>query len=237
MRGRNTNVRCALRHLAEDVLRITPDLLSRWRLAVLTSTILLSFALAGLARAAEEVFEPVLEPPLAGQLDPAPKLLYRTGAAMPRIYGVSHTLAPGWKASYGLGLADETALSSAFLRLDELIDSGELNARGARENWRHFLGLEYTPVAGFDVLGGIAKSSGVNGNGGGFAPSGYERLRLNSGLRWRGDDWGLDGWGVDSSFSFIPNGPTRWPGDAGFLPSMGGTGPTWLFALSVSRRF
>ncbi len=231
MRGRKSSVGCAPRHPGEDVAHGLPAIASvplRF-FAVSTSILLLSLALATVARA-----QLLPEPE---EIDAAPKLLYRTGAAMPRIYGVSHSLAPGWKASYGLGLADETALSSSFLRLDELIDGGELHMRGARENWRHFLGIEYTPLAGLDVLGGIAKSGSVNGNGGGLAPTGYERLRLNSGVRWRGDEWGLEGWGLDSSFSFIPNGPTRWPGDTGYLPSMGGTGPTWLLSLTVSRNF
>ncbi|MFN2427893.1 MAG: hypothetical protein ABR587_15760 [Candidatus Binatia bacterium] len=160
-----------------------------------------------------------------------PKLLY--DSAMPRIYGVSQPLAPRWKATYGLGLAAETSISSAFLRLDELIDSGQLDARAARENWRHFLGLEFSPMEGTAIMGGIAKAGGINGNkGAGLAPTGYERLRLNTGARWRGRSWGLDG-----SFSFIPNGATRFPGDASFFPGMGGSGSTWLLSLTVSRRF
>jgi hypothetical protein len=163
----------------------------------------------------------------------APSLLYDTGAGMPRIYGIARPLAPHWKASYGVGLADETSLSSAFLRLDELIDSGELDSRGSRENWRHFLGVEYAPMNGLALLGGIAKSGGINGRKeASLAPTGYERLRLNTGARWRGQNWGLDG-----SFSFIPTGANRVPGDAGFFPGMGGSGPTWLFSFTVSRRF
>lgn len=239
MRGRNSSVGCAPRHRGGDVLPgVFPAAARRAHFIVaLASTLLLALALVTTARAE---FVPVVPEDAVLQdtvIDSTPKLLYRTATAMPRIYGMSHRLAPGWKASYGLGLADETALSSAFLRLDELIDSGELNMRGARENWRHFLGLEYSPVAGLDVLGGISKSSGVNGKGGGYAPTGYDRLRLNSGLRWRGDQWGLEGWGIDSAFSFIPNGPTRWPGESGYLPGMGGTGPTWLMSLTVSRQF
>ena len=160
-------------------------------------------------------------------------LLYDTGAGMPRVYGVTRPLAPGWKASYGLGLADETALSTAFLRLDELFDSGELDARGSRENWRHFLGLEFAPMNGVALLGGIARAGGVNGHkGAALAPTGYERLRLSTGARWRGDQWGLDG-----SFAFIPTGVDHAPNDAGFFPGMGDSGPTWLLSLTVSRRF
>jgi len=199
----------------------------------LTCAVALCVTIAGSARAQTSI------PPIARQYSAephivsTPKLLFDNGSAMPRIYGVSHPLTPRWKASYGLGLADETALSSSFLRLDELLESGELDARGARENWRHFLGLEYAPFRGMALLGGIAKSGGINGNkGASLAPTGYERLRLNTGARWRGESWGLDG-----SFSFIPTGATRLPNDASFFPGMGGSGPTWLLSLTVSRRF
>jgi hypothetical protein len=159
-----------------------------------------------------------------------------TGA--PTIYGTSRAVTRRLRATYGIGDADDTALSSAFLRLEEFRHRDEMEDRSSRDNWRHFLGVEYEPIHSFSLLGGIAKSSGVNGNKGiALAPTGYERLRLNTGARWRGDDFGFDGWGVDGSFSFIPTGATRVPGDAGFMPGMGDSGPTWLFSLTVSRRF
>jgi hypothetical protein len=165
--------------------------------------------------------------------DPAPVLLYDTGAFMPRIYGVAQPIAPRWKASYGLGRTDETSVPSTFFRVDEFLDAGELDSRGSRDDWRHFLGLEYAPMQGVALLGGIAKAGGINGSkGASLAPSGYEKIRLNTGARWRGDDWGLDG-----GFAFIPEGTNRVPSDAGFFPGMGGGGPTWLLSLTVSRRF
>jgi hypothetical protein len=156
------------------------------------------------------------------------------------VYGTSRAFAHNWKATYGIGDADDTTLYSQFLRLEEFRHRDELEDRFSRDNWRHFLGIEYEPVRSFSLLGGIAKSSGANGRGGlalALAPTGYERLRLSSGVRWRGDDWGFEGWNVDSSFSYIPTGATRVPGDAGFVPGMGGSGPTWLMSLTVSRRF
>lgn len=171
----------------------------------------------------------VEDPQLVGK----PQLLYAPTATTPRLYGVSYRLAPGWKASYGLGLGEETALSSTFLRLPGSSAGETLSARGSRENWRHFLGVEFQPLQGFSLLGGFAKSSGTNSRKDiAPAPTGYERLRLNSGARWRGRNWGLDG-----TFSFIHNGPRRLPDDASFFPGQGGTGPTWLLAISVSRRF
>jgi hypothetical protein len=167
-----------------------------------------------------------------------PKLLPGAYAGAPAVYGTSRLLAPGWKATYGIGDADDTALYSTFLRLEEFRHRDELEGRMSRDNWRHFLGIEYEPVRSFALVGGIAKSSGVNSPKGiALAPTGYERLRLNTGLRWRGDDWGFDGWGVDTSFSFIPTGATRVLGDSGFMPGMGDSGPTWLMSLTVSRRF
>ena len=168
----------------------------------------------------------------------APKLLPGAFAGAPAVYGTSRLLASGWKATYGIGDADDTALYSTFLRLEEFRHRDELEDRFSRDNWRHFLGLEYSPIPGFSVLGGVAKSTGVNGKKGiALAPTGYERLRLNTGLRWRGDEWGFDGWGVDTSFSFIPTGCVRLMGDAGYMPGLGDSGPTWLMSLTVSRRF
>ena len=167
-----------------------------------------------------------------------PKLLPGAYAGAPAIYGTSRLLANGWKATYGIGDADDTALYSTFLRLEEFRHRDELEGRMSRDNWRHFLGVEYEPVRSFSLIGGIAKASGVsNSKGIALAPTGYERLRLNTGLRWRGDDWGLEGWGVDTSFSFIPTGAVRVLGDSGFMPGMGDSGPTWLMSLTVSRRF
>jgi hypothetical protein len=168
----------------------------------------------------------------------APKLLPGAYAGAPAVYGTSRLLAHGWKATYGIGDADDTALYSTFLRLEEFRHRDELEGRMSRDNWRHFLGIEYEPVRSFSLIGGIAKSTGVNSPKGiALAPTGYERLRLNTGFRLRGDDWGFEGWGVDSSFSFIPTGATRVLGDSGFMPGMGDSGPTWLMSLTVSRRF
>jgi hypothetical protein len=167
-----------------------------------------------------------------------PKLLPGAFAGAPAVYGTSRLLAPGWKATYGVGDADDTALYSMFMRLEEFRHRDDLGGRLSRDNWRHFLGLEYSPVRSFSFIGGIAKSTGVNGKKGvALAPTGYERLRFNTGLRWRGDDWGYEGWGVDTSFSYIPTGAVRLMGDAGYMPGVGDSGPTWLMSLTVSRRF
>lgn len=151
--------------------------------------------------------------------------------ATPFLYGVSRAFAPRLQAIYGLGLADETSLSNAFLRLDEQFAIDPLSDRYSRDNWRHFLGMQLDAGDGFLLHGGVAKSSGVSGNRFVY-PTGYERLRLSTGARWKGEDWGLD-----SSFSFIPTGATRVPGDAGFVPGMGQSEATWLFAFSVVRWF
>lgn len=220
-----------MRRLRTSVLELPgkPHGLNAMSLPAFGASIAFSLALS-IAPATNACAQQLAPAPLP---DLAPVQLYDTGAFMPRIYGVAQPIAPRWKASYGLGREDETALASSFFRLDEFLDSGGLHARGSRENWRHFLGLEYAPMKGVSVLGGIAKSGGINGNkGASLAPTGYERLRLNAGARWRGDDWGLD-----TGFAFIPTGAVRVPGDAGFFPGMGGSGSTWLWSFTVSRRF
>src|SRR5690349_13282108 len=165
-------------------------------LALAATLPLLLFLLAGRA-AAQDVR--IALPESIDETLAEPKLLPGAFAGAPAIYGTSRLLAPGWKATYGIGDADDTALYSTFLRLEEFRHRDELEGRMSRDNWRHFLGIEYEPVRSFSLIGGIAKSSGVtNSKGIALAPTGYERLRLNTGLRWRGDDWGLEGWGVDS---------------------------------------
>ena len=164
---------------------------------------------------------------------PSPYLFTETVGGPVELHGVTRALAPGWTASYGIGLADETALSWSYLRYDSTLSYGASGDAASRDNWRHFLGVEYAPVEGMTLLGGIAKAGGMTGNkGAGLSPTGYERLRLSTGARWRGESWGIDG-----TFSFIPTGATRVPGDAGFLPGMGNSEATYLFSLTISRRF
>ena len=149
------------------------------------------------------------------------------------IHGFSRRIAPRLRASYGVGLAEETDLTSTLLRYDHTLAYGTRSDRSSRDNWRHFLGLEYSPLKNFSVMGGIAKKAGgLNGNRGGFSPTGYERLRLNAGMRWAVEDWSVDG-----LFAFIPTGASRYPGDASYVPGTGSSGATYFLSLSVSRRF
>lgn len=223
---------------------VVADAASRERviaLALAATLPLLLLLLAGRAAAQDFGHDLSRDLQLPASIDEtlgAPKLLPGAFAGAPAVYGTSRLLAPGWKATYGVGDADDTALYSMFMRLEEFRHRDELGERRSRDNWRHFLGLEYSPVRSFSFVGGIAKSTGVNGKKGvALAPTGYERFRFNTGLRWRGDDWGFDGWGIDSSFSYIPTGAVRLMGDAGYMPGVGDSGPTWLMSLTVSRRF
>jgi hypothetical protein len=177
-------------------------------------------------------------PQQPAEMESAPVLLPGAFAGAPRVYGTSRPLGQGWRATYGLGDADETSLYSTFLRLEEFREEDVLAGRTSRDNWRHFLGIEYQPLRSFTLLGGIAKSSGTKSNKDiALAPTGYERLRFNTGLRWRGDEWGFEGWGLDTTFSFIPTGATRVMGDGGFMPGIGNSSATWLMSLTISRRF
>jgi hypothetical protein len=168
-----------------------------------------------------EELDLVLAPPPSASLAP------------PAIEGFRLPLSSRWKASYGLGLADETALSWSLVRYDQTLAFGTRRDGERRDDWRHFLGLEFAPFDGFSFVGGIAKAGGLSGNKGSSAsPTGYERLRLNAGARWHDEDWSVDG-----AFSFIPTGASRVPSDASFVPGTGGGGSTYFLSLSVSRRF
>jgi hypothetical protein len=161
-----------------------------------------------------------------------PNSFVEHGASAVELHGLTRVIAPHWKASYGLGLAEQTDLTSAMLRFDHTLAYGTRSDTVSRDHWRHFLGVEYTPAPGFSLIGGFAKSSGKSGGASSGLPSGYERLRFNTGARWRSGDWG-----IESGFSFIPSGAGRLPGDAGYLPGMGSSSSTYLFSLSFSRRF
>lgn len=173
------------------------------------------------AQAVAEDLAVVLSPPPTANLVP------------PSIEGFRLPLSSRWKASYGLGLADETGLSWSAVRYDQTLAFGTRRDGETRNEWRHFFGLEYAPFGGFSFVGGIAKAGGLwGGKGSSTSPTGYEKLRLNAGARWRGEDWGIDG-----SFAFIPTGAGRVPSDAAFVPGGGGGGATYFLSLSLSRRF
>lgn len=201
---------------------------SAWNRSRAVFLVVCSFALVSLGdapRASAQALGAAPDPGIAVNIVRGPDL------AMPFAYGASQPLADRWAATYGIGLADETSLSNAFLKFDRLFVGDPSSDRNSRDNWRHFLGLQFDAGDGFLIHGGAAKSSGVSGSRF-VSPSGYERLRLSSGARWTGRNWGLDG-----SFSFIPTGATRLPGDAAFMPGMGSSNATWLFAFSVVRWF
>lgn len=150
--------------------------------------------------------------------------------------GISQSFASGWRASYGFRFANEEAVRpwSANL-LDHSLWANGTGLRSDSADWRHFLGLEYSPTSELAFQGGIAKRGGANGDkDASLYPTGYEKLRVNAGARWRRGDWGLD-----SFFAFIPWGASRVPGDANYFPNQteGDSGFTYLFALTVSRRF
>ena len=164
---------------------------------------------------------PILSPPPSASLVP------------PSIEGIRLPLTSRWRASYGLGLADETGLTWSAMHFDQTLAFGTRSDGESRNEWRHFFGLEYAPFGGFSFIGGIAKAGGIwGGKGTSTAPTGYEKLRLSAGARWRGEDWGVDG-----SFAFIPTGAGRMPSDASFVPGGGGGDATYFLSLSVSRRF
>lgn len=189
--------------------------------AVVALMVIAALAALPASQARAEEMAVLLSPPPSASLAPA------------AIEGIRLPLSSRWKASYGLGLAADTGLTWTTARFDQSLAFGTRHDGAVREDWRHFLGLEYEAVDGFSVMGGIAKAGGLSGGkANSTSPTGYERLRLNAGARWRGEAWGIDG-----SFSFIPTGAARVPSDASFLPGTGGGGSTYYLSLTVSRRF
>lgn len=148
--------------------------------------------------------------------------------------GAASPLARDWKATWGLllrGVDDIGGPGWSALLADRVWYETDARRRRDPASWRHFLGVEYTGVERFTLLGGVARS-GWN-RGGGPAPTGYDGLRLNLGARWRGETWGFE-----SHAAWIPGGVRRAPDDASFLPGHGsGSGSAYLLSLTLSARF
>jgi hypothetical protein len=146
---------------------------------------------------------------------------------------VSREFAPRWTASYGMAPADQTSLTWAYLRYDSSRAFGTSNDASSRDRWRQFLGVQYAAGDDVTLAGGIARAAGVPGvKASGLWPSGYERMRLSTSARWLREPWALDG-----TFSFIPAGASRVPGDASFVPGANDSSATYFVAVTISLQF
>jgi hypothetical protein len=203
----------------------------RWLLALL-----LVLGVAAAPARADDTFETRLilgpDPAVTSMWRPARWTAYEKPPAF--YLGVARPLTSVWRASWGVLLpGDEGPVVPGWdaFHVDLARHEAKLRRRRNPENWRHFLGLEYTGVDGVTLLGGVAKS-GWN-RGGGPTPTGYEGVRLNVGARWRGKVWG-----VESHFAWIPGGADGVPRDAFFMPnSRDDSGPAYLMSLTLTARF
>lgn len=148
--------------------------------------------------------------------------------------GITRLLTTGWKASYGVRFTDTSVLSKSYIRYSQTSSANTAYLHGARDEWRHALGLEYGWSENVTVLGGVSKANGIVSSRG-ISPSSYDSKdwRLNTGLRWKGETWGLDG-----SFSYIFAGTRHVSAeDALVFPGKYESKPAYLLAVMVTRKF
>jgi len=148
--------------------------------------------------------------------------------------GITRVLATDWKASYGVRFVDTSVLSKSTIRYSETPSANTAYLHGARDEWRHALGLEYGWSESVTVLGGVSKANGIVSSRG-ISPSSYDSKdwRLNTGLRWKGETWAIDG-----TFSYIFAGTRHVSAeDALVFPGKYESKPAYLLSVMVTKKF
>jgi long-subunit fatty acid transport protein len=148
--------------------------------------------------------------------------------------GVTRSLWKSWKASYGVRFVDSSVLARSFLRFEETPSANSPYLHGARDEWRHAIGLSYTLSDEVTLLGGLSKANGIVSSKG-VSPSSYDSkdIRLSAGMRWQGTRWT-----IDSAFSYIFAGSRRVsPNDALVFPGRYESKPAYLLSVMLTRTF
>ena len=155
-------------------------------------------------------------------------------APMEVALGVTRSLWKSWKASYGVRFVDSSVLARSFLRFEETPSANSPFLHGARDEWRHAIGLSYVLSDEIILLGGFSKANGIVSSKG-VSPSSYDSkdIRLSAGARWRGTRWTIDG-----AFSYIFAGSRRVsPNDALVFPGRYESKPAYLLSVMLTRTF
>jgi long-subunit fatty acid transport protein len=148
--------------------------------------------------------------------------------------GVTATFWKGWKASYGARFVDTSVLARSFLRFEQTPSANSPFLHGARDEWRHALGLSYDVTEATTVLGGFSKANGIVSSRG-VSPTSYDSrdLRLSAGVRWRGSRWTIDG-----AFGYVFAGSRRVSReDALVFPGRYESKPAYLLCVMLTRTF
>jgi long-subunit fatty acid transport protein len=148
--------------------------------------------------------------------------------------GITRSITSKWKASYGMRFTDTSVLAKSYLRFEETPSADSPYLPGARDEWRHALGVEYRWTDSTMLLGGFAKANGIVSSKG-ITPASYDSKdwRFNTGLRWRDDPWTIDG-----AFSYILGGTRHVSAeDALALPGKYDSKPAYLLSVTITKKF
>ena len=149
-------------------------------------------------------------------------------------FGITREIATRWEVSYGLRFTDTSVLAKSYLHFEETPSANMAYLPGARDEWRHGLGLQYGWSESVTLLGGVAKANGII-NSRGTNPASYDSKdwRLNAGLRWRGEIWAVDG-----GFSYIfADSRHVSADDALVFPGKYDSKPAYLLSVMVTKKF
>lgn len=146
--------------------------------------------------------------------------------------GVTRTFATNWKASYGFRFMDTSVLAKSFFRFDDTPSADIAYLHGARDEWRHALGISYQWSERLMLLGGFSKANGIISSKG-ANPSSFDSkdVRLSTGLSWRGESWTFDG-----AFTYLFEGSRRvHPDEALVLPGRYESKPAYILSVTITK--
>ena len=148
--------------------------------------------------------------------------------------GITRSLTTNWKASYALRFTDTSVLKTSYLRFEDTPSANMPYLPGARDEWRHAIGVQYKWSDSILLLGGVSKANGIVSSKG-INPASYDSKdwRLNTGLRWKSGNWL-----VDSSFNYI-FADTRnvSADDALVMPGEYESKPAYMLSVTITKKF
>lgn len=148
--------------------------------------------------------------------------------------GVTRTLFTRWKVSYGVRFSDTSTLATSWIRFDETPSANMPFLPGARDEWKHALGMHYAWSDRLQLLGGFSKANAIVSRRG-VSPFSYDTkdIRLNVGTRWNGEKWILDG-----AFSYMFGSERDVTADEALvLPGNYDSKPAYLLMFTVGKKF
>lgn len=148
--------------------------------------------------------------------------------------GITRALGSRWKMSYGLRFTDSSVLRTSYFRFEDTPSADGPYLSGARDEWKHSLGLQYQWSEAVDVLAGFSKANGIVSSRG-INPSSFDSRdwRLNSGLRWSGKVWA-----IDTTLSYFFADSRRVSADEALVfPGKYESKPAYLLSVEISKKF